>query len=73
MMIPRRLPKVADRFPGVQGNQQQQRQGQAKRRFSEDQLNRKWRLALIKEYGRMLNLSDMKVARLFDEYHRSTD
>ena len=68
MMIPRRLPKVADRFPGVQGNQQQQRQGQAKRRFTENQLNRKWRLALIKEYGRVWNLSDMKVARLFDEY-----
>jgi len=68
MMIPRRLPKVADRFPGVQGNQQQQRQGQAKRRYSENQLNRKWRLALIKEYGRIWNLSDMKVARLFDEY-----
>ena len=68
MMTPRRLPKVDDRFPGVKGNCQQQRQGQAKRLYSENALNRKWRIALIKEYGRMWNLSDMKVARLFDEY-----
>ena len=62
-MYPRKLPDMADRVQ-VTGNVQQT----GKRRFTENQLNRKWRIALIKEYGRIWNLSDMKVARLFDEY-----
>ena len=73
MMKPRRLPKVDDRFPGVQGNQQQQRQGQAKRRYSENVLNERWRVGIITEYARIMGLTKLRTQRLFDEYHRSTD
>ena len=66
MMHPKKIaPGVTDRI--LRKNSQEL---MPKRKRSEDEINRKMRLAIIREYARAWGLSDMKVSRLFDEYHR---